>query len=92
MTISILRKLVKLFKLNALVNKEYDDSILIEYWFKNNDKLSIYFLPLLLSKFVLYKKYKQRGSIYNSIEIELLWIYINYIYYYENNELSNTRG
>lgn len=81
MIITILRKLVKLFGLPVLVNKGQDNSIVVEYWFKSNKKLSIEFLPLVpLSNFVFYKKYIGKNSLYNYIEIESFWLYIYYMY------------
>lgn len=48
MIVQVLKLLVKLFRINALVNRdEFDNSIAFEWWFKSGKKLSIDFYSLL---------------------------------------------
>ena len=84
MIIYCLRKLVKLLRLNAAINRDYDDSIIFELWRKKGDKLSIDFYPLWqLDKFVFYRKLKSSNDSYKYIETELPWLLIYYMNFYD---------
>lgn len=81
--INIIRKILKLFNIPATINRSFDGSVCIEYWFLDdrNRKLSIDLIPLFpISNFVLYRKLKGECMLYKYIEIDLPWIYIYYMY------------
>lgn len=81
--IKLFRVLAKLFDLPVLINRDFDNSISFEYFYKDESKfLSIDFLSILdLSNFVLFSKYIGQGKHYKKyIEVELPWIYL---FYYE---------
>ena len=73
MTLYCLRLLVKLFRINALVNKdEHDSCILFELWLKNGKKLEIDFYPLSnLSSFIYYLDCKDDNKIHKSTSVVL---------------------
>ena len=84
MIIYCLRKVVKLLRLNALVNRDYDKSIVFELWLKKGKKISIDFYPLWkLEDFKLYRKTKNGNKHYDYVSFELPWIYLAYMDFYE---------
>jgi penicillin-binding protein-related factor A (putative recombinase) len=84
MIVKFLRYLIKINNIHALISRDGDKSIVVEWWRKRGDKISIDFYPLWqVNKFVLYRKLSSSNSLYKYTEIELPWIMIYYMDFYE---------
>ena len=84
MIIYSLRKLAKLLKLNTVINRDYDKSIVFELWLKQGKKISIDFYPLWkLEDFTLYRKTKNGDQYYTYTGLDLPWIHLAFMNFYD---------